>query len=162
MEVKLAKVDVYELRNRLEQLKRERIEEARRLGITTKAVTVAKVLGKSFPKKHGSYVVYPKIDDREFKEARKFRELANVYDLLIVWDDYGGSVSIWYYGKLVYHYDGSLICVYRRGEWLRLLDEKYEEAREIEERQHVLEVLEEIKKETDQYGSDLRELGLEP
>ncbi len=141
------------VRRRLEEIKARRLEEARRLGIYDMAVLVATELGSEFWKVHGSYHVFPRMTEKEFKglEPRKYR-------LLIIYDDYGANVEVFYEGSKVFDVSLGEIALYVPGTWVNELINLYKTAKVEAAKKRVKAELEAIKKEAERWGVDPQQL----
>ena len=121
-----------ELRREYEELKNkiaERIREAKHLNIYSTARMVAEHLGKMIDKRYGNYWIY---DNGELR---------------ITFDDYGGTLSIMYWGRKVFSSKWSdIIYLYIPGEWVEKLNKLYERAREAAELKEAERLMDEIKR----------------
>ena len=127
-----------ELRREYEELKNkiaERIREAKHLNIYSTARMVAEHLGKRIDKRYGNYWIY---DNGELR---------------ITFDDYGGTLSIMYWGRKVFSSKWSdIIYLYIPGEWVEKLNKLYERAREAAEMKEAKRLIDEIKRIREEWG----------
>ena len=151
-------VRIKELERRLALLKeaenivREIVEVRKRVarekGIWEKAVTVARVLGQTQHKSHGSYHIYGVSSTNNFS-----RECGGV-KLSIVYDDYNGHVYVYSYCTEVFS-GSSDVELYMPGDWEVLLDELYKYALIKEYEESIASMEKNLKEVCGRWGIDL-------
>lgn len=148
-------VDVEGVRKRLEEIKRQRVAEARRLGIFEMVKLVTTELGSKFWKVHGNYYVFPRMSEEEFRRAS-----GGEYRLYMLYDDYGANAEVWYEGRKVFDASLGEITLYVPGSWVNQLINLYKAAKIEAAKKRVKAELEAIKKEALRWGLSLEDLGL--
>ena len=145
MQSKPRSPDIGYLRSLIEEVKRQRIEEAKKLGLCEKAMKVAKVFGKYVPKLHGYLWVYP--PEAVKVDSRSFRIDVDGFELVIVYDDYGNNVDVYHSSRKVLDAHLNDVDLYIPGRWVEELNRLYEKAREVEESRDREEVLKKLMEE---------------
>jgi hypothetical protein len=140
MRVEIGKVDIEKLREEIERIKRQRIEEAKKLRLAEKCTTIARVLGKSAYKGHGYLHTY--------QDA----------GITIVYDDYGENVDVYVNGRKVLDVHRGEVELYVPGLWVQRVEELYRSAAEVEERRRIEEELARILEEANKWGIDVESL----
>lgn len=141
---------IEELERRLAELKKQRIREAKELGIAEKARLVAVELGAEFPKSHGSWWVFPPIQE--------FPPRVSDHEFLIAYDDYGNNLEVFYGGRKVLDVHLGDITLYVPGPWIRELINHYEAAKIKRARRELGFKIRALEEEAARWGVRLEDL----
>ncbi len=144
------------LKKRFEEIKGQRIEEARKLGIYSMVATVTEELGSTFAVKHGDLHVFPPMTWEEFRRVKP-----TDYELYMLYDDYGHNIDVWYKGRKVFRANLGDVTLYIPGEWVEELKKLYAVAKDAMRKRWLKRELEALKKEAEKWGLTLKDLGID-
>jgi hypothetical protein len=133
-------VDVEKLRNWIEEVKRQRVEEAKRLRLAEKCATIARVFGEKAFKGHGYLYTY------------------RGADITIVYDDYGNNIDVFLSGRQVLDVGGGVVELYVPGGWIDKVEELYREAAELEKARRRAEEMRKLLEEAEKWGIDIKSI----
>lgn len=144
----LGVVDLEVLKKLVAEEKAKRIREAAEKRLSSKAMLVAEELGEKIYKTHGNWHVYPR--EAIVKNNWYTTWDTSRADLVIIYDDYGANIDVWYKGRKVLDVHMGDITLYIPGEWEKQLEQLYEKARkkreEREREEELRKLIEEAKR----------------
>ena len=148
--VSASNLNLEELRKLVAEEKARRIGLAREKGLSGKARLVAVELGRRVFKTHGNYHIYPPeaVVEKRFYYTWDERRA----DLVIVYDDYGYNIDVFWHGQRVLDVHMGDIELYIPGEWEKQLEQLYMEARKKREEREREEELKRLLEEAKQWN----------
>lgn len=146
--------ELEDIKSMIREIKNKRLEEAKRQHIPYKAGEVALYLGRAYTKKHGNYWIYP--DPK--KDEVYIYKLPKEMDFVIIYDDYGRNLNVYYKGKEVLEVHLGDLIKYVPGEWVDRLNELYAKVEEMKSRKKKQDLINQITKEASEWDIDLDEL----
>ena len=151
--VSASNLNLEELRKLVAEEKARRVREAVEKRLSSKARLVAVELGRRVFKTHGNYYIYPPeaVVEKRFYYTWDERRA----DLVIVYDDYGYNIDVFWHGQKVLDVHMGDITLYIPGEWEQVLEELYEKARELAEERKREEELRKLIEEARKWNIDI-------
>ncbi len=131
------RLSLEELESLVEYKRREALERKKK--IVDQAVTVLQVFGRELSKRYGAY--------HEYVSG----------DLRLVWDDYGGTIDVYWGRRHVFCSHETSSFRYNPGDWEAVLDDLHERAAKVLKQREIEEKKKQLFEELERF-LDLRDL----